>query len=292
MGLVIIVAIIATYQIGTRYIESPEIVALIVLIVVAVLLIMNFSITKSFESLAEANRMKSEFISIVSHQLRSPLVNLRWAIDFLVSEKDKISEEKQNEYFNILRENSDRMGKLISDLLIVSRIETSGFPLERTEISLEKIVKEMLQEFKPFIEACNIEISYQAEDNLPKVVADSDKMKIVIENFLDNATRYVSTCQNAEPAEKRQGKVKVELSRKGKKIYFKVKDNGIGIPKNDQKFIFQKFFRARNALKHQTQGTGLGLCITKSIVEKSGGSIGFESQEGKGSTFWFTLPIS
>ena len=292
MGLVIIVAIIATYQIGTRYIESPEIVTLIVLIVVVVLLIMNFSITKSFESLAEANRMKSEFISIVSHQLRSPLVNLRWAIDFLVSEKNKISEEKENEYFNILRENSDRMGKLISDLLIVSRIETSGFPLEKTEVSLEEIVKQMLQEFKPFIEACNIEINYQVEDNLPKVVADPDKIKIVVENFLDNATRYVSTRQDAKPAEKRQGKVKVELSTKGKKVYFKVKDNGIGIPKNDHKFIFQKFFRARNALKHQTQGTGLGLCITKSIVEKSGGNIGFKSQVGKGSTFWFTLPIS
>ncbi len=292
MGLIIIVAIVATYQIGTRYIESPEIVTLIVLVVVVVLLIMNFSITKSFESLAEANRMKSEFISIVSHQLRSPLVNLRWAIDYLVSEKDKISEEKEEEYFNILKENSNRMGKLISDLLIVSRIETSGFPLEKTEVALEKIVKEMLQEFKPFVEACNIEISYQAEDNLPRVVADSDKLKIVVENFLDNATRYVSTYQAANPAEKKQGEVKVELKRKGKKIYFGVKDNGIGIPKNDQKFIFQKFFRARNALKHQTQGTGLGLCITKSIIEKSGGSIGFRSQEGKGSTFWFTLPIN
>ncbi|MCK5044479.1 HAMP domain-containing histidine kinase [Candidatus Parcubacteria bacterium] len=291
MGLVIIIAIVATYQIGTRYIQSPEIVALIVLVVVVILLIMNFSITKSFEKLAEANRMKSEFISIVSHQLRSPLVNLRWAIDYLMSEKDKINQEKQDEYFNVLKENTARMGKLISDLLIVSRMESSGFPLEKAEVSLEKIVEEILLEFKPFIEACNIQMELQIEDGLPKVIADFDKIKIVVENFLSNATRYVSACEDESSAKTKRGEVKIIIKRKEQSVYFEVEDNGIGIPKNDHKYIFQKFFRARNALRHQTQGTGLGLHIAKSIIEKSKGKIGFKSKEDKGSVFWFTVPI-
>ena len=296
MGMLIILAIIATYQIGTRYIESPEIVALIVLAVVVVLLTMNFSITQSFEKLAEANRMKSEFISIVSHQLRSPLVNLKWAIDFLMTERSKISEEKQDEYFNVLKENSARMGKLISDLLIISRMETSGFPLEKSEVYLKQIIEEMILEFKPFIEACNIQIDCQFKKDLPKVAADPSKLKIAIENFLDNATRYVSSCDpgkidNHAAAKGKTGKIKIVLKKKEDNLYFEIKDNGIGIPQADQKFIFQKFFRAKNALKHQTQGTGLGLCITKSIIEKTGGKIGFKSKEGHGSTFWFTLPI-
>lgn len=290
MGIVIILAIIITYQIGTHYIENPEIVALIVLVIVVILLIINFSITKSFEALAETNRMKSEFINIASHQLRSPLVNLKWAIDFLVSGRDKTSPKKQSEYLNILKENSLRMEKLISDLLIVSRIETPDFSLRKQKISLEEITKKIILRFRSFVEASNIQLNYQIEDNLPQVVADPEKIKIVIENFLSNAVRYVPISSVA--GEKKKREVNVELRKKGKSVCFKVQDNGIGIPKDEQKYIFQKFFRAKNALKCQTQGTGLGLCITKSIIEKSRGKIGFKSKEGEGSTFWFTLPIN
>lgn len=296
MGLIIIFAIIITYQIGMRYIDSPEVVTLIVLAVVVLLMVMNFSITKSFEKLAEANRLKSEFVSIVSHQLRCPLVNLRWAIDYLESEPN-IGMEKQKEYFNILKENSNRMGKLVSDLLIISRIETSGFPLQRIKISLAEIVEKMLPAFHPFVEACNTRIEKQFQENLPSALADPDKIKIVLENFIDNATRYVSVCNLPGPdipleVRKGRGEIVIKIERRKKDIYFEIKDNGIGIPEEDQKYIFQKFFRARNALKYQTQGTGLGLCINKSIIEKSGGKTGFESKENKGSTFWFTLPIN
>ena len=281
MGIIIIGSTLTAYAIGTRYIEEPELVALIILLITAILFIIAVIITRSFERLAEASRMKSEFISVVSHQLRSPLSNLRWAIELLMSGRLGKIEEKQTEYFRILKENSGRMGELVSDLLIVSRIETATLPQKRKEISLEDLIKKLISEFEPFAQASNVEIEFKSEENLPKILADPSQIRLVVENLLDNAVRYI----------KDRGKVKMLLSRRGQNLYFEIEDNGVGIPREDQKYIFQKFFRSENILRYQTQGSGLGLYISKAIIERSGGKIGFKSQEGVGSTFWFTLPI-
>ena len=281
MGLVIIFSSVITYALGTRYIKDPEIVLLLVLSITAVLLILAYLISQSFERLAQANRLKSEFISIVSHQLRSPLSNMRWALEILMSGKIGKIEEEQLEYFTILKENSDRMRELVKDLLTVSRIETARLSLKKETFSLEELIKELISSFEPFSKASNTEISFQAEKDLPMVVSDREKIKLVIENLIDNAIRYT----------KGKGKIEIKLKRKDGRIYFEIKDNGVGIPKEDQKYIFQKFFRSKNAARYQTEGSGLGLYIVKSILEKAKGKIGFRSQEGKGSTFWFTLPI-
>jgi len=281
MGLIIAITAITSYAIATRYIADPQLVALMVLIIATILFIIATIITRSFERLAEANRMKSEFISVVSHQLRSPLSNLGWAIELLMSGRLGKIEEKQTEYFKILKENSARMGELVSDLLTVSRIETTKFPLKKQEFSLEDLIKELISKFEPFAKASNVEIKFLAEENLPKIFTDPSQIRLVIENLLDNAIRYIK--------ERRQ--VEIKLKKRDKNLYFEVKDNGVGIPKEDQKYIFQKFFRSENILRYQTQGSGLGLYISKAIVERSGGKIGFKSEEGKGSTFWFTIPI-
>lgn len=281
MGGVIIVSSIFTYAFGTRYIEEPEIVALIVLVLTTILFTIAFIITGSFERLAEASRMKSEFISVVSHQLRTPLSNLKWAIDFLLSGRLGPTGEKQLEYFRILKENSGRMGELVSDLLMVSRIETANLPLNKKEFSLEDLTKELVLRFVPFAEASNVEIKFKFSDNLPKAFADHSQIRQALENLLDNAVRYV----------KEKGSVEVSLEKRNSILYLEIKDTGVGIPQQDQKYIFQKFFRSENVLRHQTQGSGLGLYIAKSIIEKSGGKIGFKSQEGQGSTFWIALPV-
>ena len=281
MGLVIIVLVISAYAIGTRYIEDPMLVALIILSSAVVLLIVAFVITDSFERLAQANRLKSEFVSIVSHQLRTPLSNLKWTLELLMSGRIGKIEGKQLEYFSIIKENSERMSELVKDLLIVSRIETAKLHLKKIRFSLERIAEESVKEYSPLARASNVEIEFSSEKGLPEILADPSQIRLVIENLLDNAVRYT----------KGRGVVRVRVGKRGKNIYFEIRDEGIGIPREDQKYIFQKFFRANNVLKYQTQGTGLGLYIVKSIVERSGGSIGFLSQEGKGSTFWFTLPI-
>jgi len=280
MGIIIITASILSYTIGTKYIEDPEIVVLAVLALATVLLIIDFTITRSFERLAEVSRMKSEFVDVVSHQLRSPLTNLKWAVDFLISGEPGETEEKKAEYLQALKENSARMEELVSDLITVSRLETATFPLEKQETSLENLVEEIIFKFKPFAESAKIEIEFKFQKDLPKVLADSSQIKQVLENLLDNAIRYT----------KEKGRVELKLEKQEKNLYFEIKDQGVGIPQEDQKYIFQKFFRAQNILRYRTQGTGLGLYIAKSIIGKSKGKIGFRSKEREGTTFWFTIP--
>jgi signal transduction histidine kinase len=143
------------------------------------------------------------------------------------------------------------------------------------------MVKELIREFEPFTRAANVELAFNQEPVLAEVFADPNQIRQAIGNLLDNAIRYT----------RERGKVEIALLKRNKNLYLEIKDSGVGIPKDDQKYIFQKFFRSENVLKYQTQGSGLGLYIAKSIIEKSDGKIGFLSQEGVGSTFWFTLPI-
>lgn len=197
----------------------------------------------------------------------------------MMSEKFGETHEKQIEYFKIIQENNTRMEGLISDLLTVSRIEQGSFFLKKTEINLKEMTEKVIKDAEVFSQASGVKVNFQAEENLPFIIGDSFQIRLVIENILNNAIRY----------SKGGGEIKIKLLRKDSDLYFEIKDNGIGIPKEDQKHIFEKFFRASNILKHDTQGSGLGLFIVKSIILKSKGKIGFKSQEGEGSTFWFKL---
>jgi len=292
MGIIIIVSTVATYFIGRRYVDDPDKIAIITFSLTAALFIIAFTITNSFERLAEASRMKSEFISIVSHQLRSPLSNLKWAIEFLMSGRLGPIAAEQLEYFKILKENSGRMGELISDLLTVSRIEQGTLPLKKKEVIIEDLINQLIRDFEPFAKASNMEIKFVTEPNLPKVYADPLQIKVVIENLLDNAIRYMNPSEeNIIRQSKKGGSIEVTVGKRKGLVYCEVKDSGVGIPRADQKYIFQKFFRSENVMRYQTQGSGLGLYITKGIIEKSGGKMGFRSEEGRGTTFWFTIPI-
>ncbi|XOB42115.1 MAG: sensor histidine kinase [Candidatus Nealsonbacteria bacterium] len=280
MGVIIITSSLFAYAFGTRYIEDPLIVAFIIQLLAGILLIIAVIITRSFERLAEASRLKSEFISIVSHQLRSPLSNLKWTIELLMSGKLGKIEEKQTEYFKIIKENSGRMHDLVSDLLTVSRIESAKLPFKKQEFSMEELTKSLINEYKALSSASNVGVVFLDDKNLPKAFSDPSRIKLVMENLLDNAIRYSNE----------KGGVEITLSVKNNDILFSIKDNGVGIPQKDHKYIFQKFFRSENILKHQTKGSGLGLYISKEIIKRAKGKIGFNSEENKGSTFWFTIP--
>jgi signal transduction histidine kinase len=282
MGIIIILSILAAYSIGSRYIDDPLLVTLIIIMLVFVLFIISFVITQGFERLAEANRMKSEFISIVSHQLRSPLTNLKWTLDFLTSGEIGLIAQKKEDYYKILKENAARMGDLIDNLLIVSRMEQGRMISRREEFSAEELVRDLIHDSEPFSIASNVKINLNVEPNLPKIFFDKYQMKLLVDNLLGNAIRYT----------RGGGTIKIKLGHEKQDLFFEIKDDGVGIPKDDQKYIFQKFFRAENATKQQTQGSGLGLYIAKSVAEAAGGKISFESEERKGSTFWFKLPLN
>ncbi|KPJ55051.1 hypothetical protein AMJ47_02060 [Parcubacteria bacterium DG_72] len=282
MGVVIILTSIISYLIGSRYIAEEETVVVVVLIVSIFLFVLSYTITRSFERLAEASRMKSEFINIVSHQLRSPLTNIKWTFEILSSEDFDVPESKQEEYFINVKENIARMVELIDDLLIVSRIEQGRLPIQKKECNFAELVAEQVSRYKIFAEASHIKLSFFVEEGLPKIFADSSLLKLATENLIDNAIRYTPG----------QGEVVVSIKRRDKnKILFSVKDSGVGIPEKDQKYIFQKFFRSENALKQRTKGSGLGLYVCKTIIEKSGGQIWFKSKDQQGTTFFVTLPI-
>jgi signal transduction histidine kinase len=292
MGSVIIVTTISTYFVGIRFNDDPEAVALIVIALAMVLLVISFIIVQSFDQLAETNRLKTEFVSIVSHQIRSPLTNLKWIVEILMSGILGKTEDKQTEYFKILKENLERMQKLVSELLTVSRIEATKFVLKKEEFLMENLVRDLMSEFAPIAKSSNIKIEMTAASGMPKVYGDPFQILQVVENLLYNAIRYMGFATDNANNEKSQGVVAVNLYARGKYVFCEVKDNGIGIPKDDQKYIFQKFFRAENVRRYQTGGSGLGLYISKSIIERSGGKMGFTSCEGQGTTFWFKLPVA
>ncbi|MDP2637007.1 MAG: HAMP domain-containing sensor histidine kinase [bacterium] len=279
MGAVIITSILLFYAVGSRYIEDPLLVAFVTLLLAGVLLAIAFIITDSFQRLAENARLKTEFVSIVSHQLRSPLSNMKWGLEILLSGRVGNVEKGEAEYLQILQENSSRMHELVNDLLVASRIEEGRLAFQKQEFSLKELVQTVVAAFRPWLVASNMKLKVEEDEKVSRVIADPVMLRQVLQNLLDNAIRYG------------KGSIGLRYLKKGNKVRFEVQDDGVGIPKGDQKFIFQRFFRSGNARKHQTEGSGLGLYIAKNMIEKSGGSIGFASQENKGSTFWFTIPV-
>ncbi|MFA7385789.1 MAG: HAMP domain-containing sensor histidine kinase [Candidatus Paceibacterota bacterium] len=278
LGIIICFTSIILYLIAIKNIEEPTLAALIVIIVNIFLLIVSFVILKNFEKTIEISKIKSEFINIVSHQLRSPIVNLKWALEILEEEDDI---EKQKKYIKNLRENIERITELVEDFFIASRIQEEKINLKREDVDLKKTTEDAISRFKIFAENLDVKISLQVDENIPFVFIDPSQIKLVIENLLDNAICY----------NKKNGQVNISITKKNSKVYFKIEDSGFGIPKEDQKNIFEKFFRSKNSQKRKEKGTGLGLFITKSIIENEKGKIWFKSEEEKGTTFYFYLPI-
>ena len=281
MGLFVIFVAVASYIIGTQFIEEPEVVAVVVLILSAVLFTLAVLIVRSFERLAEASRMKTEFVNIVSHQLRAPLSNMKWAMEYIFSGRLGKVEAQQIAYLKIIKENNDRMRELVEDLLMVSRIEQNRLPQDRQIFSLGETIKKKVTLLAPYLRATNtrVETDFNVGEDL--VFADLSQVGIVLDNLIDNAIRY----------SKDKGSVEIKTEIRDNFIYCEIKDDGVGIPIADRRYIFEKFFRSENALKKETQGSGLGLYIARAIIERAGGKIGFSSEEEQGSVFWFMIPM-
>ena len=227
-------------------------------------------------------RMKTEFVSLAAHQLRTPLSAIKWTLRMLLDgDLGKITEE-QKDFIEKTYKSNERMITLINDLLDVTRIEEGRYLYKPVLADVEPIVQFVTNSYQEEIKKKKIRFEFKKpEEGLPKIKLDVEKIRLAIDNLIENAIRYT-------PA---YGKVMVSLEHKKGGIEFSVKDTGVGIPKDQQGRIFTKFFRAANVMRMATEGTGLGLFITKNIIEAHGGKIWFESEEGKGTTFYFAIPV-
>jgi len=227
------------------------------------------------------DRAKSEFVSLASHQLRTPLSTINWYTEMLLSEEVGKLNEDQKEFTSEIYKGNQRMVDLVNSLLNVSRIELGTLAVDPKPTNLINQANSVLNEIKPLIAKKKLKVVKNFGKNIPQVNLDDKLMRIVWQNLLSNALKYT-------PA---KGQITITVSKDKSNIKIEVRDTGFGIPKNQQDKIFTKLFRADNVKEKETDGTGLGLYIVKSVIEQFGGKIWFESEENKGTTFFINIPI-
>lgn len=234
---------------------------------------------KANNRLIELDQTKDDFISMASHQLRTPLTSVKGYISMVMEGDVGKVTKKQNELLDKAFISSQRMVYLIADLLNVSRLRTGKFIIEPKETNLAEVIEGEIAQLKETAKGRDLELVYEKPKSFPTLMLDETKIRQVIMNFADNAIYYTPS----------GGHIKVSLEDRGDFVEFTVKDDGIGVPKAEQHHLFNKFYRAGNAKKARPDGTGLGLFMAKKVVIAQGGSIIFNTQEGKGSTFGFSF---
>lgn len=224
----------------------------------------------------------TSMVSIIAHQMKTPVSAIKGYLEALKAGDCGKVNRAQEEYFTDALENVKRIFDFIETLLEVSIIEDKKFQIKIKPVALEEIITGILRDLSPWIEANNCQVFFKRPKRLSKVLVDPQRILQVIQNLIANAVIY----------KEGRGRVEITLERKGEQVLFSCKDNGVGIAKEDFKKVFSKFYRSERALNIYPSGTGLGLFISKAIIELSGGKIWFESKEGKGAAFYFTLPIA
>jgi signal transduction histidine kinase/DNA-binding response OmpR family regulator/cell division protein FtsL len=229
----------------------------------------------------EVERLRNEFFSMVSHELRTPLTSIKGYVDLLQSgAAGKVSPE-QGEFLDIIKTNTDRLVKLINDLLDLSRIDAGRLDLRLQSVDVGLLVRQVVNTLRPLLDGKHQHVTLDLAPHTPLVWADNDRVVQILTNLISNAHKYT-------PA---GGKIAITVRPLDSHVRVDVQDNGIGISPEDQLHLFSRFFRAKNRETQQSAGTGLGLAITRSLVEMQGGEIFVTSTPGQGSTFSFTLPI-
>jgi len=244
-----------------------------------------------YAEVQQANIAKSEFVSFVSHELKNPMTSIKGYSELLSAGAVGPINEAQSNFLETIHNNVERMRTLVSDLADVSRIEAGRLRLDFAAINLKEMSEEVARSLRRLVESKNQTLELLIPEDLPGLWGDRTRVVQVLTNLVSNSCKYTQE----------EGKVIVaaeavdnQWDPEGapKVVHVWVKDNGIGISEEDQKNIFQKFFRSEDPKTREAPGTGLGLNITRSLVEAQGGKIWFESAFREGTTFHFTVPVA
>jgi len=229
-------------------------------------------------------KIQSDFITIAAHQLRTPLSGLNWILDVLSQNETGPLNETQKDLLEKAKAALSESIETVEDLLNAAQIEEGKFGFEFSLNDLEKIIETTLVKFEPIAEKNNIKlIFYRLKPPLNPIVIDPLRIKLVMEILIDNAIKY--NVLNGEV------RIKLEVLKDRPFVMVSVEDTGIGISEEEKEKVFTKFFRSQKVVKKETLGTGLGLYLAKNIIERHGGKIWFKSEENRGTTFYFTLPL-
>ncbi|MBU1015439.1 HAMP domain-containing histidine kinase [Patescibacteria group bacterium] len=240
----------------------------------------DLKLNKANEILQRLDKVKSEFVSVAAHQLRTPLTSIKWSLHALNTEWQKNLNEEQKESIGEAFESSQRLIRLINDLLDVARLEEGRLGFHYQKQSLVPLLLHIYERFSSNARKRKIDFQLELPKTLTQISFDAGKIDVVLENLVDNALKYTPM----------GGRVTMRARAANDNILVEVEDTGIGVPEAEQHGVFQKFFRAANAQLAQTSGTGLGLYLSSRIVAQHGGEMRLRSNKGKGTTFFFTLP--
>ncbi|MDA3802278.1 MAG: ATP-binding protein [Patescibacteria group bacterium] len=230
----------------------------------------------------EIDRAKTEFVSLASHQLRTPLSSINWYAEMLLDgDAGKLTKD-QKSFVEEISKGNKRMVDLVNSLLDVSRLELGTFSIEPEIMQVYDSAKSVIKELKPEINKKKLKLNFECKEDIPKINADPKLVRIIFQNLLSNAVKYTPE----------KGKINLNVSKNKKFIIVTVEDSGMGIPRSQQDKLFNKLFRADNAKSSDTEGTGLGLYLVKSILDSSGGIIDFKSEENVGTKFTVKIPVS
>jgi PAS domain S-box-containing protein len=229
-------------------------------------------------------KMKTEFVSISAHQLRTPLSAIKWTLKTLLDgDLGEISKE-QRDFIEKSYQSNERMINLINDLLDVTRIEEGKYLYKPILSNFELVIQFIINSHQDELNRKNLKLEFKKlKTKIPQVLIDVEKIRLAIDNLLENSMRYTPS----------GGKITITLdySEEKQEVEFTIQDTGVGIPKDQQSRIFAKFFRGANVIRMETEGSGLGVFLAKNIIEAHGGKIWFESEEGQGTSFYFSLPV-
>lgn len=234
---------------------------------------------KTNQKLKALDETKDEFISMASHQLRTPLTSVKGYVSMVLEGDAGELNDMQKKLLEQSFASSQRMVYLIADLLNLSRLRTGKFVIEAKPTNLADVIESEVNQLKISAAGRNLTLDYKKPDNFPEIMLDETKIRQVIMNFADNAIYYTPS----------GGSIDIKLKQTKDSVEFTVNDNGIGIPPEEQRHLFNKFYRAKNAQKARPDGTGLGLFMAKKVIIAQGGAVVFKSVENKGSTFGFTF---